>query len=74
MIYKVLNKLFGIHFVVIKLNGKFQVKRVKTDPNGSKYVTTYDCDHRLYNDGTVDTAKGMYEPITFKLKQKGSGE
>lgn len=69
---KLLNKIFGWHYIIFPFGVAYIERRVKAYPNGLKYVEVCDIRFIVNKDGTLtesDGRKRKYKPITWKLEE-----
>jgi hypothetical protein len=64
--WKLMNVVFGCHYVLIPWGFREYTVRVKTvAASGEKYVNLFGSWHFLKEDGTTNTGK-TYKPLTWK--------
>ena len=69
MIWKLMHKLFGIHYVMLPWGfADTDILMVRTlKVTGEKYVVLFGGWHFLKPDGTTDTGR-KYKPLTWRLE------
>lgn len=69
---KLLNKMFGWHYIIFPFGLSYNKRRVKTYPNGLMYVEICGNIFIVNKDGTLtegDGSKRKYKPITWTLEE-----
>lgn len=65
--WKLFHYLFGWHYIVICEH--HWIRRVRTAPNGQKYIRFIDEPLFINEDGTTET-HNTWKPLTFTLEDK----